>query len=153
PSLSPPLLFSFYHSLYPNRFLLRLFIFPLFITNLSQPPLCPLHHLLPPLVSRASTTPHPPCFFCLYRAGACHHSACSKGVQALGSVKHLETILLFWHYKNKIELNYNQICKLPFYTLPIVIGNTVCKMEKSLSSFLVGDIQDCLAQAKQSRQQ
>lgn len=42
---------------------------------------------------------------------------------------------------------------MPFYTLPIVIGNTVCKMEKSLSSFLVGDIQDCLAQAKQSRQQ
>ena len=32
-------------------------------------------------------------------------SACSKGVQGLGSVKHLETILLFWRYINKIELN------------------------------------------------
>ena len=31
--------------------------------------------------------------------------ACSWGVQALGSVKHPETILLLWHYINKIELN------------------------------------------------
>src|SRR4029434_3806429 len=28
----------------------------------------------------------------------CDHRACSKGVQPLGSVKRLETILLFWHY-------------------------------------------------------
>src|SRR4029434_6337481 len=35
----------------------------------------------------------------------CCHCACSKGVQALGSVKRLETILLFWRYINNIELN------------------------------------------------
>src|SRR4029434_10049324 len=34
----------------------------------------------------------------------CHHCACTKGVQALGSVKRLETILLFWCYINKIAL-------------------------------------------------
>ena len=28
-----------------------------------------------------------------------------RGVQALGSVKRLKTILLFWRYINKIELN------------------------------------------------
>src|SRR4029434_1700191 len=35
----------------------------------------------------------------------CRHCACTKGVQALGSVKRLEIILLFWRYRNKIELN------------------------------------------------
>ena len=34
----------------------------------------------------------------------CCHCACSKGVQALGSVKGLETILLFWRYINEVEL-------------------------------------------------
>src|SRR4029434_8651720 len=31
--------------------------------------------------------------------------ACTKGVQALGSVKRLEAIVLLWRYINKIELN------------------------------------------------
>src|SRR4029434_5644510 len=35
----------------------------------------------------------------------CCHCACTKWVQALGSVKRLETIVLFWRYINKIELN------------------------------------------------
>ena len=35
----------------------------------------------------------------------CCHGACTKGVQALGSVKRLETIVLLWRYINKIELN------------------------------------------------
>src|SRR4029434_3758484 len=35
----------------------------------------------------------------------CCHCACTKGVQALGSVKRLETIVLLWGYMNKIELN------------------------------------------------
>src|SRR4029434_7934328 len=40
-------------------------------------------------------------FFC-----PCCHCACTKGVQALGSVNRLETIVLLWRYINKIELNY-----------------------------------------------
>ena len=32
----------------------------------------------------------------------CSHCACSREVQALGSEERLETILLFWRYKNKI---------------------------------------------------
>ena len=36
----------------------------------------------------------------------CRHSAYAKGVQALRSVKRLETISLFWRYKNKIEYNW-----------------------------------------------
>src|SRR4029434_806103 len=39
----------------------------------------------------------------------CCHCACSKGVQALGSVKRLETILLFWRYINKNVIELNQI--------------------------------------------
>src|SRR4029434_1305 len=35
----------------------------------------------------------------------CCHCACTKGVQALGSVKRLEAIVLLWCYINKIELN------------------------------------------------
>src|SRR4029434_7912907 len=35
----------------------------------------------------------------------CCHCACTKGVQALGSVKSLETIVLLWRNINKIELN------------------------------------------------
>src|SRR4029434_10329999 len=35
----------------------------------------------------------------------CCHCACTKGVQALGSVKRLATIVLLWRYINKIELN------------------------------------------------
>src|SRR4029434_136710 len=35
----------------------------------------------------------------------CCQCACTKGVQALGSVKRLETIVLLWRYINKIELN------------------------------------------------
>src|SRR4029434_6272959 len=35
----------------------------------------------------------------------CCDCACTKGVQALGSVKRLETIVLLWRYINKIELN------------------------------------------------
>src|SRR4029434_1763367 len=34
----------------------------------------------------------------------CCHCACTKGVQALGSVKRLKTIVLLWRYINKIEL-------------------------------------------------
>src|SRR4029434_4214798 len=36
----------------------------------------------------------------------CCQCACTKGVQALGSVKRLETIVLLWRYINKIKLNY-----------------------------------------------
>ena len=35
----------------------------------------------------------------------CLCTCLTKGVQALGSVKRLETILLLWRYINKIELN------------------------------------------------
>ena len=34
-----------------------------------------------------------------------HLCACTKGLQALGSVKRLETIVLLWRYINQIEFN------------------------------------------------
>ena len=43
----------------------------------------------------------------------CCQCACTKGVQALGSVKRLENILLFWRYINKIELNWIDIDPFP----------------------------------------
>ena len=42
--------------------------------------------------------------------------ACTKGVQALGSVKRLETIVLLWRYINKIELNWD--CWAVWHPLP-----------------------------------
>src|SRR4029434_8854309 len=35
----------------------------------------------------------------------CCHCACTKGVQALCSVRQLDTIVLLWRYINKVELN------------------------------------------------
>ena len=66
--------------------------FYLYLAGLKQmgPPLCA------EVLLKASS--------CLTGSFSCptRHCACSKGVQALGSVKRLEKMCLFWHYINKI---------------------------------------------------
>src|SRR4029434_9283308 len=66
--------------------------------------------------------PYPMLAF-IYNIYYCHHrhvslfllsfflapGACTKGVQALGSVKRLETIVLLWRYINKIKLNWIEL--------------------------------------------
>src|SRR4029434_7500412 len=81
-----------------------LYIYYVHLTNAGY-----VQHLLFPFSFCHTTLPMPLSY--LHSADltqtcfSCCHCACTKGVQALDSVKRLETIVLLWRYINKIELN------------------------------------------------
>ena len=110
-SVSSPLLILYQCFMYHVYTMLCLYVICTFITCMLACSswcmcdfLCHVSECFPSPSPPSASATTPLFFFYLYPASSCpcRHCACSKGVQALGSVKRLLTIILFWRYINTI---------------------------------------------------